>query len=96
MTDLRAAVEGLRKGGIWTRRDYRSVRSEAIDDVLRLIPEGAVLVTEDGLRDALHILHEAVTDHSGWEYHEGTKPDGWRGCEALAAAILAHLRDTPS
>jgi len=78
--DLRAAVEGL---PTWHTGDLPRdlVRRER---VLALIPEGAVLVTEETLDAAIHASHfhgrqMAMTD---------AEADAW-----LAAAMLRHLRE---
>lgn len=86
MADLRTAVEGLviddlaPAAGIIERRGFEL----AIRHVLALIPEGAVLVTEEALARAIH-LHET-------DWDRGAPPD-CGDCEERAAAILARIRE---
>jgi len=86
--DLRAAVEGLRLGedniARHTGRGLDSIGyGRACHDVLRLIPEGAVLVTEETLAVAIGRAKESPLGDtvSRAIYHE------------FAAAILRHLRE---
>jgi len=83
MSDLRAAVEGLRPIRPFGHSEvYR-------DDVLALIPEGAVLVTEETLA--------AVMKHASIEtWVLMGRPQGDPRVEywnTFAAAILRHLRE---
>lgn len=76
MSDLRAAVEGLREPKSDTQ--YWDAWNNAIAHVLALIPEGAVLVTEETLRTAL------------WDQEPHSCDSEMRNC---AAAIFAKLPD---
>lgn len=68
MSDLRAAVEDM------------DVRYIAKRDVLDMIPEGSVLVTEAELAEALHAEYGSTPDDLLCEH------------DRVAAAILARLR----
>jgi hypothetical protein len=94
--DLRAVVEGLEPSGMdgaleWSPDGYAGYE-ECREVVLSLIPEGAVLVTEETLAAAI--------DVEDWEpfWIEG-ESDGEGGHvmtfdnHAFAAAILRHLRE---
>ena len=88
MSDLREAVEGLigpSLDGEYVATDgplvYRS-------DVLALIPENAVLVTQDELA-------EALLDTQWWRHCHVEQGNEWTSGE-LAAAILARLRSRSS
>jgi hypothetical protein len=88
--DLRVAVEGLHpachsRSGLNCEADafgWCYLISRA--DVLALIPEGAVLVTEQGLARAMD--GENIYLIPGTEYVDLPR---------FAAAILRHLRETP-
>jgi hypothetical protein len=56
--------------------------------VLSLIPEGAVLVTEEGLARAICVVRPPEVDQA---WIADWPPDN--ECQHLAAAILARLRD---
>jgi len=81
MTDMRAAVEGLPAYGLGRLLDR--------DDVLALIPEGAVLVTEEGLARALR--QWGGPGHTYWRVPAFPS----ERTQETAAAILSRLRDDP-
>jgi len=89
MTDLRAAVEGLR-GRFDPDETHGAAWEDAIDAVLALIPEGAVLVTEEGLAAALRY---DLADVIEGEEPDDRLHDSW--WTTRAAVILARLRETP-
>ena len=83
MSDLRAAMEGLRDAEDNVAREtghpFASLGYvRACNDILRLIPEGAVLVTEETLAAALDEHIDSEEGYCG------------SGC---AADILRHLRE---
>jgi len=88
MTDLRAAVEGLEQHAPCVSMDTGATLDRAA--VLALIPEGAVLVTEEGLARALCVTRPPTVDQ---EWIADWPPDN--ECRAIAAAILRHLREAP-
>ena len=87
MTDLRAQIEALPYLPVPTTSgdmiEYRRA-------VLALIPPGAVLVTEETLAAA---LIPAMTE-MGLRFYGPVPPEHLRDVDVLAAAILAHLRET--
>lgn len=92
MTTLRQQVEALTERFIlWDEVASMHTAIFARDDVLALIPEGSVLVTEESLAAALGV---EMVKGLPWFYMGHVRGDltldDWRAC---AAAILARLRE---
>jgi len=89
MTDLRAQIEAL-PGPLLVVKAGKFVEPQLVyrNEVLRLIPPGAVLVTEETLAAA---LIPAMTE-MGLRFYGPVPPEHLRDVDVLAAAILAALR----
>jgi len=96
MTDLRAAVEGLgwsvvgMNGMVYLEHATAALRDYE-QRVLALIPEGAVLVTEEGLARA---WWNAVNEPEEGPWDDASD-NGRQNAHEWVAAILRHLRETP-
>ena len=95
MSDLRSAVEALPSSMRYDGVGPRVILS----DVLALIPEGAVLVTEETV-EAFELA--AIDAHAGWMLFESERGETkhakeWTDCVVPVcverAAIMRHLRE---